>query len=132
MSKKQPKRPDTAPQPVLKTGSYVWRDGSTYNGEYLETTIDSIIHICRHGTGTFDNKDSGLSYSGGWLDDKFCGAGTIFYPDKGTYEDGTRFEGEWNLGYPQGKGAVTTADGQKWNGAFADGKGFSLIPEIGV
>lgn len=65
-------------------------------------------------------------YEGGWKDGFFHGQGTYVWPD------GTTFEGEWNVGFPQGNGKLTTADGQKWNGQFNNGKGESLIPEIGV
>ncbi|TPX30934.1 hypothetical protein SmJEL517_g05590 [Synchytrium microbalum] len=151
MSGKKPAkgRPESAPTPVLKQGSYVFRDGSTYNGEYAEvkSTTDPGTVIQRHGTGTFENKETGLLYIGGWEADKMSGTGSMRYSDKSSYEgswkdglfqgagcytypDGSKYDGDFDKGLPQGPGKVIDANGQKWAGSFNGGKGLGLVPEI--
>ncbi|MDX1757150.1 MAG: PEGA domain-containing protein [Marinobacter sp.] len=62
--------------------------------------------------------DTGLRYEGHFVDGKFDGQGTAWYPDGG------RYEGDWQAGARHGEGRYRAADDSLYTGQFAD-NGFS-------
>jgi hypothetical protein len=63
------------------------------------------------GDGTYEDND-GLRYEGHFIDGKFHGKGTAWYPD------GSRYEGDWANGEREGEGNWRSADGSRYSGEF--------------
>ena len=78
-------------------------------------------------------------YHGDFLDGRFHGTGTLFYPNGGRYEgqwkdgkrngtgtyadaDGSRYQGEWRDGREHGTGTLTLSNGDRYVGSFKGGK----------
>jgi hypothetical protein len=64
----------------LKTGSFVFTDGSKYDGEYKEA--DGLVY--RHGNGKYTSAYT--SYTGNWDMDKMSGRGKIDFPSGASYD----------------------------------------------
>ena len=104
--------------------------GYTYVGEFKNGK--------KNGRGNLSSKDNKYNYDGGWKDDKKNGIGTLFdYGDKYTGDfmndkycgngtlcskNGEIFECEFKDGKPNGIGRVTLPNGDVYTGTFVDGK----------
>jgi len=98
-------------------------------------------------TAEFDNGEpagpvqvsgAGFDYEGGWLDGKPHGRGRAVYPDgryegqfnKGvregrgaaTFANGNVYDGEWKGNQPDGQGAMVFADGTRYEGGWRGGR----------
>ncbi len=88
-------------------GSLVWRTGENtqrYQGE----TRDG--HIT--GQGVYELSLT-TRYEGSFKDDDFDGTGTLVEP-------GVRYEGQWRSGKRNGRGLLTTVNGDRYDGEFND------------
>ena len=104
--------------------------GYTYVGEFKKGQ--------KNGRGNLSSKDNKYNYDGGWKDDKKNGVGTLFdYGDKYTGDfmndkycgngtlcskNGEIYECEFKEGKPNGIGRVTLVNGDVFTGNFIDGK----------
>ncbi len=57
------------------SGSFIWPNGSEYEGEYRED-IDGTIY--RHGFGTYRCSKTQTVYAGNWEMDKMSGKGNWY------------------------------------------------------
>ena len=100
------------------SGIYRWKDGSTYEGNYLEGR--------RHGHGKF-LWANGESYKGEYHHDERTGLGEYLWPD------GSRYSGEFLKGKRHGKGIFTSPDSIVYEGAWFDdlqhGEGTLVYPD---
>lgn len=67
----------------------------------------------RTGDGTYED-DTGLVYTGHFIDGKFDGKGVARYPN------GSRYDGDWSAGVRTGEGTFRAADGSVYDGQFAN------------
>lgn len=67
------------------------------------------------GDGTYEDSD-GLRYKGHFINGRFHGQGTAWYPD------GSRYDGDWVDGQREGEGVWRGADGSEYTGQFAADK----------
>ena len=104
--------------------------GYTYVGEFKKKK--------KNGRGNLSSKDNKYNYDGGWKDDKKYGIGTLFdngdkytgdfvddkYCGNGTLcgKNGEIFECEFKDGKPDGLGRVTLVNGDVYIGNFVNGK----------
>ena len=104
--------------------------GYTYVGEFKRGK--------KNGRGNLSSKDNKFNYDGGWKDDKKYGIGTLFdngdkytgdfvddqYCGNGTLcgKNGEIFECEFKDGKPNGLGRVTLVNGDVYIGNFENGK----------
>ena len=104
--------------------------GYTYIGQFKNGK--------RNGKGNLSSKDNKYNYDGGWKDDKKNGVGTLFdngdkytgdfiddkYCGNGTLcgKNGEIYECEFKDGKPNGIGRVTLVNGDVYTGTFDDGK----------
>ena len=104
--------------------------GYTYVGEFRRGK--------KNGRGNLSSKDNKYNYDGGWKDDKKYGIGTLFdngdkytgdfvddqYCGNGTLcgKNGEIFECEFKDGKPNGLGRVTLVNGDVYIGNFENGK----------
>ena len=110
-------------------GHFLWKDGSSYKGEFFENKIQ--------GDGTYTYKGTGDIYSGGWVDGKKQGQGVYeFSKDSsmmsGTWEAGTLVTGSWiykgagqydggfKVGRPFGPGKFSFTSGLEQSGTYAE------------
>ena len=93
----------------------------------------------RSGVGVF--KENDCVYEGNWVSDRIHGMGKLICADssyvgefsfgarlKGLqiYEDGSSYEGEFDLDEQQGYGVMYYANGSKYDGQWADGNAQGL------
>ncbi|KAL2918713.1 spermatogenesis [Polyrhizophydium stewartii] len=139
-------RPDSAGAQTnqSKTGTYIFKDGSRYEGEYKEIEGGVIVrsgvgkYTCgttksvyigaweldkMHGKGRLEFA-SGAFYDGMWKENQYTGPGTYRWPDSST------FVGEWLENGMNGPGKYTDASGQGWIGAIFKGARATLAPEL--
>lgn len=125
-----------------KVGDFVFPNGSTYKGQYIQKGVDRIVRII-HGTGelssgpgaenfvgTFERGSykkgsytgcNGAQYTGTFKDNVFHGSGEYRWPD------GRSYKGLWKDGKMHGRGqfknfsfgADQTKEGFSYNGEFA-------------
>ena len=104
--------------------------GYTYIGEFRNGK--------KNGRGNLSSKDNKYNYDGGWKNDKKFGVGTLFdngdkytgdfiddkYCGNGTLcgKNGEIYECEFKDGKPNGLGRVTLVNGDVYTGTFEDGK----------
>ena len=93
-------------------GTYTFPDGEKYVGEYKGGK--------RHGHGTYTYA-SGNKYIGEWKEDLENGQGTYYYLADDKYK-GDIFIGEYRDGKKHGQGTYTFPDGSKGEGEWKDGK----------
>eukprot|EP00045_Choanoeca_perplexa_P018034 m.276076 g.276076 ORF g.276076 m.276076 type:complete len:150 (-) comp17693_c2_seq2:756-1205(-) len=97
------RRKETAvPEDQTSTGTFVFPDGSSYEGEFLTTGADGNIQ--RSGKGTMSFAD-GSTYVGEWKDDMMHGDGCM------QNADGSSYKGTFSNGLYEGFGCYTFADG---------------------
>jgi hypothetical protein len=100
------------------SGIYRWKDGSTYEGNYLEGK--------RHGHGKF-LWANGESYKGEYHHDERTGFGEYLWPD------GSRYSGQFLKGKRHGKGIFTSPDSVVYDGEWFDdlqhGEGTLVYPD---
>ncbi|EGF81970.1 hypothetical protein BATDEDRAFT_23741 [Batrachochytrium dendrobatidis JAM81] len=127
-----------------KTGVYIFKDGSKYEGEYKEIDGGGIVrngmgkyscgtthgvyngqwdHDKMNGKGRLD-LESGASYEGNWKDNQYMGSGTY------RWADGSAFIGEWLENGMNGPGKYVDATGQSWTGSVVKGSVATLSPEL--
>ncbi|TPX56933.1 hypothetical protein PhCBS80983_g04190 [Powellomyces hirtus] len=149
-------RPGSAPNQAQakQTGSFIYTDGSRYEGEYTESdnpnasSAATALSRQRSGIGTYTCQRSGCVYTGSWVADCMGGGkGRMVYPSgavydgmwnqsqyagQGTYTfpDGSKYEGEWSEGRMHGPGTFVDNKGKKWVGVCQMGIGADLAPEI--
>ncbi|KAH6572222.1 hypothetical protein BASA50_002961 [Batrachochytrium salamandrivorans] len=129
---------------LCKSGTYMFKDGSLYEGEYKEIDGGCIV---RSGTGKYTCGTSKSIYTGQWDHDKMDGKGKLEfasgayydgswkdnqYMGEGTYRwsDGTMFSGAWLENGMNGPGKYTDMDGQGWIGSIFKGKMATLAPDL--
>ncbi|MEF3303676.1 MORN repeat-containing protein [Paenibacillus sp. GYB003] len=88
-------------------GTYVWADGTTYEGTW--------VNDLEHGSGE-KRYANGDSYSGEWREGTFHGNGVY------VWADGTRYEGGWDGGLEHGSGSKTYPDGTRQSGIWSYGE----------
>ena len=93
-------------------GTYVWDNGDIFVGEWKDDK--------RHGQGTYTHT-SGNKYIGEWKEDLKNGQGTYYYLADDKYK-GDIFIGEHRDGKRNGQGTYTFTDGSKGEGEWKDGK----------
>ena len=122
--------------------SHAYEDGSRYEGEWDDDGEQ------RHGWGIQYRPDGTKEYEGQWEEGYWQGHGTLFCPDgitherdwrKGVshaYEDGSRYEGEWDDDGEQrhGWGIQYRPDGTKeyegqWKEGYWQGHGTLFCPD---
>ena len=111
-------------------GTYLYKDGSTYQGTFLNARP--------HGTGVFYHKDGSI-YSGDFYNGTKSGKAKITFQTgdiytgnvvdgvitgKGLmrYRNGDTYDGSWENGKSSGKGTYTFSDGDTYTGDFLDGQ----------
>ena len=87
-------------------GKFNWKDGSTYNGQFRDSSINGI--------GIYTWSD-GRKYSGSWVKNKMQGSGRFTWPD------GRIYEGEYWEDKKQGEGVFTWPEGRKYIGSWMNG-----------
>lgn len=112
-------------------GTYVWADGSRYDGEFNPCGQS-------HGRGSMVDAN-GDRYDGQWHNDFRHGRGIALYANGDRYEgewyedewhgtgvfidaDGDRCEGQWHRDHMHGGGTATYADGGRYKGRWQDGQ----------
>jgi len=122
---------------TLRSGRFVFPDGSTYEGQYI-AAVDSKPQ--KHGVGVFTSAH--MTYSGGFDHDSMHGhgawvgaAGSKYtgefarnqFSGQGAYrwKDGAHYAGSWSLGRMHGVGCYTSKEGTSWRGEFHNGLYFS-------
>ena len=104
--------------------------GYTYTGEFKKGK--------KEGKGNFSSKDNNYNYDGGWREDKKYGVGTLYdhgdkytgdfiddkYCGNGTLcgKNGEIYECEFKNGKPDGIGRVTLVNGDVYTGTFVQGE----------
>ncbi|KAI8808991.1 hypothetical protein BJ742DRAFT_257622 [Cladochytrium replicatum] len=138
MASKKTRRPGSGNEPalVIQTGSFIFPDGSRYEGSYTTQDDGSVM---RQGVGTYTCSKSKKRYSGQWEMDKISGAGKIefasgsvytghwkdnMYQGEGTYSwpDGSKFTGVWEGNIMQGNGRYVDQQNHHWVGQFSNGR----------
>ncbi|KAJ3274170.1 kti12, chromatin associated [Terramyces sp. JEL0728] len=143
MSKKSREGKEKQVQIDLKTGSFIFPDGSKYDGEYRE--VDGSIY--RHGLGAYECVQTQTTYTGQWELDKMSGKGKIEfvsgdsydgmwkenqYNGQGTYTWSTteKLGGEWIDNCVQGLGIYDDEGKIKWAGEVAKGVASVMVPRL--
>ena len=101
-------KPETLP--TFVQGTYIWSDGSKYEGAFKDGKPS--------GQGTLTSP-GWYNYVGQWKNDKFHGHGTL------TWSNGDKYEGEWKDGRRNGQGILSYSVpccGQKYRGEWKNGK----------
>lgn len=96
--------------PLDEDGNPMFRDNSDW-GSYIGEQDEGGR---RSGKGKITYQ-SGASYEGNFVNNKYHGKG------KYVWDDGDQYEGEWKEGERYGKGIFTQADGTLEMGMFVDG-----------
>eukprot|EP00741_Cyanophora_paradoxa_P020551 tig00000227_g19838.t1 len=129
---------EAPPQEEKGSGSFLFGDGSKYDGEFLK--IDGVMK--RHGRGTLIDGDR--TYEGDWVMDKMHGKGMFRYSSGAVYEgdwadnqyegrgkytwnDGSYYEGEWKANKMHGEGVYIDVKGVMWRGRYYNGTGPGLL-----
>ena len=115
-----------------KKGSFVFVDGSKYDGEYTNTAEGDRV---RDGFGVHVTGPE--SFEGNWVNDsmkegKYVFASGAYYEGefekgmfngKGKYSfvDGACYEGDWMDSKMHGNGKYIDSEGQKFEGQFFNG-----------
>ncbi|XP_058017214.1 MORN repeat-containing protein 1 [Ahaetulla prasina] len=89
-------------------GKLLFKDGSYYEGEFVEGEI--VGYGLRYWAST------GNIYSGQFLFGELHGHG-VFH-----YGNGSKYEGEFSYGVREGHGSLTEKDGETYEGSFHDNK----------
>jgi hypothetical protein len=112
------------------TGTYTWKDGTIYAGEFKEGKISGKglmnytngneydgewLNNERNGKGTFKMKNK-TRFSGEWKDDELNGQAKLIK------SNGESYSGEWKDGMAHGKGKYTWANGDSYEGEWKFGK----------
>mmetsp|Transcript_70155 Transcript_70155/g.196345 ORF Transcript_70155/g.196345 Transcript_70155/m.196345 type:complete len:139 (+) Transcript_70155:44-460(+) len=125
-----------AEAPLVHTGSFVFIDGSKYDGQFIEEEGKKS----RHGNGTF--VDGPETYAGSWVNDAMEGEGTFNFASGATYvgcfansqfdgegkytwADGASYQGGWKQNKMHGKGLYIDTEFVRWKGDFHNGKFFN-------
>ena len=92
-------------------------ENGTYNGSIrtLNFPKNRGNLIFRQGLGTF-HFDNGERYEGNWNDDKMDGRGVYTWPN------GCKFDGGFKAGQMDGDGFFVWPDGRKYGGNYKAGK----------
>ncbi|XP_053960448.1 junctophilin-1-like [Anastrepha ludens] len=90
------------------SGAYIWPSGSHYEGQWQNGR--------RHGLGV--EQIGRQIYRGEWSKDGHKGR----YGIRESTVSTARYEGTWNMGYQDGYGCETYADGGKYQGQWQEGK----------
>lgn len=111
-------------------GEYVYRDGYTYKGEWINGLYDGpgiLVHAngtkyegnwqkgYEHGKGTCNYAIAGEVYEGEWRYGLRHGRGTYIAA-------AFQYEGEWRYGTVNGKGVCQFTDGSVYEGEWRNGK----------
>ncbi|XP_012162519.1 uncharacterized protein LOC101460529 isoform X2 [Ceratitis capitata] len=90
------------------SGAYIWPSGSHYEGQWQNGR--------RHGLGV--EQIGRQIYRGEWSKDGHKGR----YGVRQSTVSTAKYEGTWNMGYQDGYGCETYADGGKYQGQWQEGK----------
>jgi hypothetical protein len=90
----------------LLNGVYIWDDGTTFEGEWLDTDDGRI----RRGRTEFANGNTSIG-------DKIASTGNQIYGEF-IWANGDRYEGEWLDGFRTGQGIFTRINGDWFEGEF--------------
>lgn len=102
---------------VSGEGQLVWRrpDKPAYDASAVVAVYRGTMKNGRpEGHGEYRD-DSGLSYSGDWVDGRSEGNGTLVYPNNDQYD------GPFVAGKPSGLGRYVDGAGEVYRGPFVDG-----------
>ncbi|KAG4097029.1 hypothetical protein H8356DRAFT_1677673 [Neocallimastix lanati (nom. inval.)] len=141
---KDKKKVNSRQESEIKTNTFIFPDGSTYEGDYKESENGKIV---RSGHGKFVSLANQSTYEGEWVNDEICGKGKIEYANGNSYEgdwlnnqyngtgtykwsDGSYYVGEWLENKMNGPGKYYDKNKEVWTGLFIDGKSDSLVNEI--
>ena len=110
-------------------GLMTWPNGDRYDGEWKKGIME--------GEGTYTYANAGYSYTGQWKKGFIKGHGTFRFSNgnvmEGDWEsmgtgtgyllfaDGTRYDGPFLNGAPQGQGIKVWANGDRYEGTFVQG-----------
>lgn len=112
------------------TGTYVWANGNTYEGEFSDDLMHGKGKLNIIGKGTYEGdfvagKKSGQGtfvfangdiYTGSWLDDKMNGDG------KYTFVNGDSYSGLFANNMFNGKGTYYVKGGNSYSGTWSNNK----------
>ncbi|ORX55307.1 histone H3 K4-specific methyltransferase SET7/9 N-terminal domain-containing protein [Piromyces finnis] len=138
------KKANSRQESVIKTNTFIFPDGSTYEGDYKESENGKIV---RSGHGKFVSLSNQSTYEGEWVNDEINGKGKIEYANGNSYEgdwlnnkyngtgtyrwsDGSYYIGEWLENKMNGPGKYYDKNKEVWIGLFINGKSDSLVNEI--
>ena len=101
----------------LGQGKMVWKDGSTYEGEYRDEFRNGF------GKYTLENKSEGVYYVCEWKDDKSSGEGTQ------VWKNGEKNVGQFENNKRQGYGVLNLVTGDVYSGNWKSNQkdGFGQI-----
>ena len=91
-------------------GSYTWKDGSKYVGEW------QLGKMHGQGSYTYSKKYKKYKYVGEWKEAKIDGYGTH------TWSDGTKYVGMWKNRKANGRGVLTKPNGKSLEGFWEKGR----------
>ena len=91
-------------------GSYTWKDGNKYVGEW------QLGKMHGQGSYTYSKKYKKYKYVGEWKEAKFDGYGTH------TWSDGTKYVGMWKNRKANGRGVLTKPNGKSLEGFWEKGR----------
>ena len=90
-----------------KSGIFIYKDGSIYDGEYKEEG-----GIVKHGLGKYSDFTTKCVYYGNWEKDKMTGKGRLDFPS------GAYYEGSWLNNAFQGPGIFSWPDSSSLSGEW--------------
>lgn len=110
-------------------GLMVWPNGDRYDGQWKKGLME--------GEGTYTYAQAGYSYTGHWVKGNIKGHGTFRFNNGNVMEgdwtamgtgtgyllfpDGTRYDGPFVNGAPQGQGIKVWTNGNRYEGMFIQG-----------
>lgn len=110
-------------------GLMTWPNGDRYDGEWKKGLME--------GEGTYTYASAGYSYTGQWKKGFIKGHGTFRFNNGNVMEgdwtsmgtgtgyllfaDGTRYDGPFVNGAPQGEGVKVWSNGDRYEGTFVQG-----------
>ena len=112
---------------------YIWRDGSRYEGPFLDSeiqgdgryfwpdgsTYEGALHNGkRHGHGIFTAADGITKYEGQWVEGKRHGRGRLIFDAHGE----SFYDGEWYNGCKHGQGRQVWPSKNTYEGSWEEGR----------
>jgi hypothetical protein len=108
--KKTPPKEKEITKSQYKSGIFIYKDGSIYEGEYSGEGSS----IVKQGVGKYSDSVSKAVYNGNWEKDKMSGKGRLDFPS-GSYYEGYFTNNSFN-----GQGTFTWPDATSIQGEFSE------------